>query len=256
MLTSDPNAWVMHPGDDWHGFDTLPDDYCMLDPIKVSVVTPGIARDGTLEKPGIPAMLVTAYLDHRGIVVEKTTDFTMLYLFSIGVTKGKWGTLINALLKFKEDYEANAPLIEVLPDLVAAYPECYKKCKGLRDLAGKMFGQMKKSNQTQLQAQAFSTLPVQDTTPGEAYCQLVHDKVELVAIDDMAGRTVATGVVPYPPGIPMLMPGENAGHESGPCLEYLRALQAWDRLFPGFCHDIHGVASKNGTYFVYCLKKS
>jgi len=256
LLTNEPGAWVLHPGEKWHGFQDLEDDYCMLDPIKVSVVTPGISRDGTLKEPGIPAMLVTAYLDHRGIVVEKTTDFTMLFLFSIGVTKGKWGTLINALLKFKEDYEANTPLIEVLPDLVAAYPECYKKCKGLRDLAGKMFEQMKKSHQTQLQAQAFSALPVQDTTPGEAYRRLVHDKVELVAIDDMAGRTVATGVVPYPPGIPMLMPGENAGPESGPCLDYLRALQAWDRLFPGFCHDIHGVVSSDGTYFVYCLKKS
>ena len=172
---------------------------------------PGLPEDGTLEKTGIPATLVTAYLDHRGIVVEKTTDFTMLFLFSIGVTKGKWGTLINALLKFKEDYEANAPLMKFCRILWPPYPEHYKKCKGLRDLAGKMFDQMKRSNQTQLQAQAFSTLPVPETTPGEAYSRLVHDEVELVAIDDMAGRTVATGVVPYPPGIPMLTPGEERG---------------------------------------------
>jgi arginine decarboxylase len=256
LLVSEPSAWVLHPGDKWHGFDDLEDGYCMLDPIKVSVVTPGVSLDGTMEKTGIPATLVTAYLDHRGIVVEKTTDFTMLFLFSIGITKGKWGTLINALLKFKEDYDANAPLTEVLPELVTAYPEAYKKCKGLRDLAEMMFGQMKKSNQTQLQAQAFSKLPVPDTTPSEAYSRLVHDEVEPVAVHDMAGRTVATGVVPYPPGIPMLMPGENAGPDSGPCLEYLKALQDWDGLFPGFGHDIHGVESKNGIYFVYCLKKS
>ncbi len=197
----------MHPGEKWHGFQDLEDDYCMLDPIKVSVVTPGITQDGTLKKPGIPAMLVTAYLDHRGIVVEKTTDFTMLFLFSIGVTKGKWGTLINALLKFKEDYEANAPLIEVLPDLVAAHPEHYKKCKGLRDLAEKMFDQMKKSNQTQLQAQAFSTLPVPDTTPGEAYSRLVHDEVELVAIDDMAGGPLPRVLCLIRPAFPCSCPG-------------------------------------------------
>jgi arginine/lysine/ornithine decarboxylase/CheY-like chemotaxis protein len=80
VLTSDPNAWVMHPGDDWHGFDTLPDDYCMLDPIKVSIVTPGVGKTG-LEKTGIPATLVTAYLDRHGIQVEKTTDFTVLFFF-------------------------------------------------------------------------------------------------------------------------------------------------------------------------------
>ena len=87
----------------------------MLDPIKVSVVTPGVANDGSFEKMGIPATLVTAYIDERGIEVEKTTDFTILFLFSIGVTKGKYGTLINALLHFKEDYDANTPLVEVLP---------------------------------------------------------------------------------------------------------------------------------------------
>jgi len=256
LLVNEPSVWVLHPEDKWHGFEELEDDYCMLDPIKVSVVTPGVSLDGTLKDPGIPAMLVTAYLDHRGIVVEKTTDFTMLFLFSIGITKGKWGTLINALLKFKEDYEANAPLVEVLPDLVAAYPEHYKKCIGLRDLADSMFEQMKKSNQTQLQAEAFSKLPVPDMTPAEAYSRLVHGEVEPIAVKNMAGRTVATGIVPYPPGIPMLMPGENAGPESSPCLKYLKALQEWDGKFPGFGHDIHGVENDKGTYFVYCLKKT
>ena len=29
----------------------------------------------------------------------------MLFLFSIGITKGKWGTLLSALLAFRADYE-------------------------------------------------------------------------------------------------------------------------------------------------------
>ena len=33
---------------------------------------------------------------------EKTQDFTILFLFSIGMTKGKWGTLLTTLIKFKE----------------------------------------------------------------------------------------------------------------------------------------------------------
>jgi len=66
---------------------------------------------------------------------------------------------------------------------------------------------------------------------------------------------VATGVAPYPPGIPMLLPGENAGPEDGPYLSYLRALEAWDRRFPGFAHDTHGVEVVEGSYCVYCLKR-
>lgn len=253
LLISDPGCWVLHPGDKWHGFGDLEDGYCMLDPIKVSVVTPGMALSGYLEDKGIPATLVTAYLDNRGIVVEKTTDFTILFLFSIGITKGKWGTLLNALLKFKEDYDANTPLEEVLPLLIHDHPERYQGL-GLRDLADQMFSQMKASGQTQLLAQAFSSLPEARMTPGDAYSRLVHDEVEPVEVDKMANRIVATGVVPYPPGIPMLMPGEDAGPDNGPYLGYLRALQAWDRLFPGFGHDIHGVENIDGAYNIYCLK--
>ena len=52
----------------------------------------------------------------------------------------------------------------------------------------------------------------------------------------------------------MLMPGETAGPENGPYLSYLRALASWDRRFPGFGHDTHGVEPRHGTYFVQCLK--
>jgi arginine decarboxylase len=71
----------------------------------------------------------------------------------------------------------------------------------------------------------------------------------------MEGRTVATGVVPYPPGIPLLMPGENAGDGDGPFLGYLKALEAFDRRFPGFAHDTHGVEAEDGVYRIACLKK-
>jgi arginine decarboxylase len=253
LLITNPDCWILHPGDTWHGFKDLEDSYCMLDPIKVSVVTPGLAIDGRFEKMGIPATLVTAYLDQRSIQVEKTTDFTILFLFSLGVTKGKYGTLINALLHFKEDYDANAPLNEVLIAAAAGAPRRYAGM-GLRDLADEMFAQMKETNQLEVQGAAFSTLPVPVLTPADTYSKLVHNEVEHLAIDKMANRIVATGVVPYPPGIPMLMPGENVGSNDSPYLEYLRALQAWDRRFPSFGHETHGVENKDGTYYIYCLK--
>ena len=91
-------------------------------------------------------------------------------------------------------------------------------------------------------------------SPRQAYRHLVLNEVEKVALDRLEDRVVATGVVPYPPGIPMLMPGESAGNTDGPYLGYLRALQSWDERFPGFGHDTHGVENIEGTYYVYCLK--
>ena len=244
QLATDPACWVLAPGAAWHGFEGLEDDWCMLDPIKVSVLTPGMSPAGALADTGIPAAIVTLYLDRQGIVVEKTTDFTILFLFSIGVTKGKWGTLVSELADFKRDYDANAPLEHVLPDLVALAPARYG-AMGLKDLADEMFAAMKELKTTAAMADGFSELPEPDLSPVEAYENLVKNKVESLTLDEMAGRTVATGVVPYPPGIPLLMPGEKAGAKA---LAYLKALEAFDRRFPGFAHDTHGVEVEDGTY--------
>ena len=254
LLATDPECWVLRPGDRWHGFSDLENDYCMLDPIKVSILTPGVADKGGLDKRGIPASLVTSYLHHRGVEVEKTTDFTILFLFSIGITKGKWGTLLNALLDFKRDYDANAPIVQVLPQLAAGHASVYGGV-GLRDLADQMFAQLRESRQTHWLAEAFSTLPTPAMTPSAAYQHLIRDEIEHVPLDALADRVLATSVVPYPPGIPMLMPGESAGADDGPYLGYLRALWSWDKRFPGFGHDTHGVENRDGVYYLQCLKK-
>ena len=70
-LRDNPSCWVLHPGDVWHGFEGLDDNYCMLDPIKVTVLTPGVNDDGSLSESGIPAALVVKFLDTRGIINEK-----------------------------------------------------------------------------------------------------------------------------------------------------------------------------------------
>ncbi len=253
LLCSEPDCWVLHPNETWHGFGNLEDGFCMLDPIKVSIITPGVADKGGLEEHGIPATLVTAYLHCRGVEVEKTTDFTILFLFSIGITKGKWGTLLNALLDFKRDYDNNTALSQVLPHLTTNHPSTYGGL-GLRDLADQMFAQLKASKQTHWLAEAFSTLPEITMTPSAAFQYLIRDEIEHVPLEALANRILATSVVPYPPGIPMLMPGEATGADDGPYIGYLRALWSWDKRFPGFGHDTHGVENRDGAYFVQCLK--
>lgn len=253
LLINDPENWVLHPDEKWHGFGHIEDGYCMLDPIKVSVITPGVFPDGNLAETGIPAAIVTAYLDAKGIVVEKTTDFTILFLFSMGVTKGKWGTLLNAMFEFKKDYENNTPLERILPKIYNADTKRYQNT-GLKDLSDKMFAAMKKLGTTRKLSAGFSVLPHPDMTPVEAYEKLVKNEVESLTLKQMAGKTVATGVVPYPPGIPLLMPGENAGDADGPLLSYLQSLEDFDREFAGFEHDTHGVSVQNGEYHILCIK--
>ena len=254
LLVTDPNCWMLHPGEAWHGFEGLEDGYCMLDPIKVTVVAPGIASDGSFEQRGIPAAIIAAYLVRHGFEYEKAQDFTILFLFSIGMTKGKWGTLLTTLIKFKEDYDANVKLDVILPNLVDAFPDRYATM-GLRDLSDEMFDHYRKSNQMHHLQQAFSSLPVPEMVPADAYRRLVRNQVERIRLDEAAQRVVATSIVPYPPGIPMMMPGENTGPADGPYIGYLKALRDWDRRFAGFGHETHGVEVKAGEHYLHCLKQ-
>ena len=176
-----------------------------------------------------------------------------MFLFSLGITKGKWGTLISELGNFKRDYDKNVRLEQALPELVKAYPKRYQNM-GLKDLCNDMFTTMRDLKTTANMAAGFSFLPTPDLSPTEAYENLVNNEIESLALDNIANRTVATGVVPYPPGIPILMPGENTGGSDGPILSYLKALEAFDNKFPGFEHDTHGVEVENGKYHILCVK--
>jgi arginine decarboxylase len=253
LLATEPGCWVLHPGEDWHGFEGIPDGWCMLDPIKFGIVCPGMKPDGQLDATGIPADLVTAYLGRNGIVPSRTTDHMVLFLFSVGITKGKWGTLLNTLLDFKVDYDRNAPLAEVVPGVVAAAPDRYAGM-GLKDLGDELWAHMKKSRQGHWQAQAYATLPTPEMTPRRAFQRLMAGDVEKVSLDKMAGRVVAVGVIPYPPGIPIVMPGESVGAADGPWLTYLRALQQYGHSFPAFAKEVEGAEERDGVYHVYCMK--
>ena len=40
-------------------------------------------------------------------------------MFTIGITKGRWNTLLTALQQFKDDYDKNQPLWRILPEFCA-----------------------------------------------------------------------------------------------------------------------------------------
>ena len=253
LLSRSQDPWVLRPGDKWHGFADIADDWCMLDPIKVSILSPGMGEDGKLEKTGVPAALVNAWFNRFGIVPTRVTDFQVMFLFSIGVTKGKWGTLLNTLLDFKVDYDRNAPLSEVLPGLVASAPHRYAG-KGLKDLGDEMWAQLRKSKQGHWQTQAYATLPTPKMTPRRAFQKLMAGDAEKVPLDKMADRVVTVGVIPYPPGIPIVMPGESLGPNDGPWITYLRTLQEWGHMFPGFAKEVEGTEEIDGVFHVLCVK--
>ena len=253
LLARRQDPWVLRPGDAWHGFD-IADDWCMLDPIKVSILAPGMGADGKLAKTGVPAALVNAWFNRFGIVPTRVTDFQVMFLFSIGVTKGKWGTLLTNLLAFKRDYDANRPVAHSLPEIAAAHPSRYGAI-GMRELGDELFEYLRANKPSEVLNAAYETLPEADMTPREAYERLVDGDVELVPSERLAGRTAANAVMPYPPGIPMLMSGENFGAKNSPQIEYLKSMENREKQFPGFSGVIEGAEMVDGVYHVLCVKR-
>jgi arginine decarboxylase len=106
----------------------------------------------------------------------------------------------------------------------------------------------------------YAVIPDTVTTPAEAYRQLVGGQVEKVRIKDLVGRIASVMVVPYPPGIPVWMPGERLTTESADIRDYLAIYEDFDNAFPGFETEIHGVSverEKDGrrAYAIYCVKE-
>jgi arginine decarboxylase len=254
--TDERAQWALKPGDKWHGFEGLAENHVLVDPIKVTILTPGLSADSSMQQHGIPASVVTKFLSARRIEIEKTGLYSFLVLFSMGITKGKWSTLVTELLNFKDLYDSNAPLKRVLPALVEAHPSAYAEM-GLKDLCEQVHRVYKDDNVPKAQKDMYTTLPEMAMRPAEAYDKLVHGQVESVEIDDLMGRILAVMLVPYPPGIPLIMPGERLTKETKSIQDYLLYAREFDQKFPGFETDIHGLrfepTADGRRYLVDCV---
>jgi arginine decarboxylase len=64
-------------------------------------------------------------------------------------------------------------------------------------------------------------------------------------------------LVPYPPGIPVRMPGERLGDKDSPTIRLLLALEKFGKQFPGFEREVHGIeVDADGDYWMRSVIES
>jgi arginine decarboxylase len=249
----DQSDWVLKANEEWHGFGNLAEGFNMLDPIKATVITPGLAVDGSVEDWGIPAGVVTRYLAEHGVVVEKTGLYSFFIMFTIGITKGRWNTMVTELQQFKQDYDDNRPLWRIMPKFIQKHPR-YERV-GLRDLCESIHDVYREHNIPKLTTEMYTSEMIPAMKPADAFAKMAHREIERVEIDDLEGRVTSILLTPYPPGIPLLIPGERFNNT---IVKYLKFARDFNNRFPGFETDIHGLVKEtdaNGQirYCVDCV---
>ncbi len=246
--------WMLKAGERWHGFGDLADGFNMLDPIKATLITPGLDVEGDFDDWGIPAGVLTRYLAEHGIVVEKTGLYSFFIMFTIGITKGRWNTLVTELQQFKDDFDGNRPLWRVMPEFVAKFPR-YERV-GLKDLCAQIHGFYRDHDVARLTTEMYLSDMVPAMRPADAFAKMAHREIERVPIDELEGRVTSVLLTPYPPGIPLLIPGERFNPT---IVRYLRFARDFNAAFPGFETDIHGLVKEGADgasgYHVDCVKQ-
>jgi arginine decarboxylase len=246
--------WILKAGAKWHGFGDMAEGFNLLDPIKSTIITPGLDMSGKFAKTGIPASVITKFLAEHGVVVEKTGLYSFFIMFTIGITKGRWNTLLTALQQFKDDYDKNQPMWRILPEFCAKHPR-YERM-GLRDLSQSLHEMYAKGDIARLTTEMYLSDLHPAMKPSDAFANIARRNTERVEIDALEGRITTSLLTPYPPGIPLLIPGERFNKK---IVSYLQFTREFNAAFPGFDTDVHGLVEDDGVgaarrYSVDCVR--
>ena len=249
--------WVLKAGDKWHGFGDLAAGLQPARPDQEHDHHAGAGRVAASSprpasrRPSSPSSWPsTAWWSRRPGL------YSFFIMFTIGITKGRWNTLLTALQQFKDDYDKNAPMWRMLPEFCAAHPR-YERM-GLRDLCQSIHEMYAKGDIARLTTEMYLSDLQPAMKPSDAFAHIAHRETERVDIDALEGRITTALLTPYPPGIPLLIPGERFNQQD----RRLPALHARvQRGVPGLRHrrarpGRRARADGQRRYCVDCVRQS
>jgi arginine/lysine/ornithine decarboxylase len=142
----------------------------------------------------------------------------------------------------------------ILPEFCQKYPK-YERM-GLADLCQHIHTLYAKYDIARLTTEVYLSDLQPAMKPSDAYAHIAHRTTERIEIDHLEGRITVGLVTPYPPGIPLLIPGEVFNKK---IVDYLKFAREFNAQCPGFETDIHGLVEEEDTkgrkrYFADCVK--
>ncbi len=206
--------WDEHRG--WNDiWDAWSADEFALDATRVTLAVGGTGYDGNTFKNDI-------LMNRHGIQINKTSRNTVLFMTNIGTTRSSVAYLIEVLVKIAAQLEADREDASTMEQRAFA-----KRVRSLTEEYPPLpdFSRFH---------DAFRTPDGTPTTEGNIrdafFLAYDEDKCEYFALDDTeleaamgSGRELvsASFIIPYPPGFPILVPGQVISRE---ILAFMRAL--------------------------------
>lgn len=232
-ILSDPAFFAISAKDTWHGFSHIAENLYLTDPCKVLLTT------GPL-----PAPLLSHWLESRHVTVEKSDFHTLLFLVEPSDRQQKCERLLSLFEECETAYEANAPMSSFAPDVTCLPGE------GLKDYSLRYMDFLEKEQAIRLQQALFAEdhFPKATLTGKEAHQAFLKGARERVPLSEAKGRVSLEMILPYPPGITVLEPGEVWTDE---VLSYFLFLQKYSSTFPDFSPEILGVHGKGDEAYVW-----
>lgn len=232
-ILADPAFFAISPKDTWHGFSHIAENLYLTDPCKVLLTT------GPL-----PAPLLSHWLESHHVTVEKSDFHALLFLVEPSDRQQKCERLLSLCEECETAYEANAPMSSFAPDVTCLPGE------GLKDYSLRYMDFLEKEQASRLSQTLFAEdhLPKAALTGRSAHQAFLKGARERVPLPKAKGRVSLEMILPYPPGITVLEPGEVWTDE---VLSYFLFLQKYSSTFPDFSPEILGVHGKGDEAYVW-----
>lgn len=239
-IVNDLSFFEFTPGEKWHSFDNYGEGQYFVDPCKLLLTTPGIDTEtGEYADFGVPATILANFLRENQIIPEKCDLNSILFLLTPAEDTAKMQHLTAQIARFEQLLEADAPLHQVLPNVVAGANGRYDGYT-IRQLCQEMHDMYKSADVKTLQKRMFRNefFPESAMSLQDAHQEYMRGNCELVPLKEIAGRIAMEGALPYPPGVLVVCPGEVWSETAA---NYFLALEEGINKLPGFAPELQGV---------------
>ncbi|WP_459205896.1 ornithine decarboxylase [Pseudomonas sp. MLB6B] len=215
----------------WQGFEPA---LHHRDPCKAIFLT----KPHDVRQIKVPACLVTRYLQDHDITPEKTDLYNFTMLITPSVTENDIQRLVQHLARFEQTLASNTAATQALPSLIKWQSKLgNQSLNELSASANDIYAQLKLES---LQAAIFSSSeqPVMVYSPQLANQRLIKNRARLVPVADALDLIAAECIIPYPPGIVCVAPGERFTRAT---VAYLAAIETLNLSFPWLAQHVQGL---------------